>query len=461
MMRPLRPIEVVHPPRTIKAALLAGFLVILAAWLASALYFTRWLTESQERSAAIHSRFTRGEELLFAIRSQVLLGSIYVRDALIETSQSPGDAGQAREELRRLQAQVKQEIQQYGAIGSVEEGATWTQLEKELQDYWDAAVRVVTPQPDDRVSAQRRLQIEVIPKRDGIARVSNEIRQIMAANVNREQQELTETNRQVRRRMLETTAVAVALGVAIAILSTWYVGRLEAAVREEHVEVDRNRQELRHLSGRLVRAQEDERRAIARELHDEIGQALTAVDVELAVAEGTVGTDGRAAAAIHEARMVTQRALSGVRDLSQWLRPSMLDDFGLPDTLKWYLRKFSDRTGVRTELLEEHLDQRLPIDVEVCVYRAIQEALTNVSRHAQATACRVFVQRVAASVIVTVEDDGVGWQASKSGDSGRSGGLGLIGIRERALELGGTFRIEGRGGKGTRLTIELPLTART
>jgi len=209
-----------------------------------------------------------------------------------------------------------------------------------------------------------------------------------------------------------------------------------------------------------VRAQEDERRAIARELHDEIGQALTAVDVELAVAERTLGTDGRAAAAIHEARTVTQRALGGVRDLSQLLRPSMLDDFGLPDTLKWYLRKFSDRTGVRTELVEDRLSDRLPIDVEVCVYRTIQEALTNVSRHARATACRIFVQRLASSVIVTVEDDGVGLSPPGAGNTAARAGLGLVGIRERVSDLGGTFRIEGKSGTGTRLTIELPLPMR-
>jgi signal transduction histidine kinase len=437
----------------------AGFLVILAVWLASTLYFTRRLSETQERSAAIHARYTRGQELLFAIRSQVLVGSIYVRDALIETSRSLPDAAPIRDQLRRLQAQVNQEIEQYKAIESVDEGATWNRLEDELREYWDAAVHVVSPHTDDRMAAQRSLQTDVIPKRDGIVRLSDEIRQVMSANATREQHEVSEINSQVRRRIWETTAIGVTVGAAIALFSTWYVRRLEAAVRDEHAKVARNREELRHLSGRLVQAQEDERRTIARELHDEIGQALTAVEVELAVAEGTVGSDARAVEALHEARTVTQRALSGVRDLSQLLRPSMLDDFGLPDTLKWYLRKFSDRTRVRTELIEERLDERLPIDVEVSVYRAVQEALTNVSRHAQATTCRVFVQRLAASVIVTVEDDGVGWQASKSG-AGRSNGLGLIGIRERALELGGTFRIEGRDGKGTRLTIELPLPAR-
>ena len=102
------------------------------------------------------------------------------------------------------------------------------------------------------------------------------------------------------------------------------------------------------------------------------------------------------------------------------------------------------------------MSERLPIDVEVCVYRFIQEALTNVSRHAQARTCRIFVQRVASSVIVTVEDDGIGWRPPQAGDTTARNGLGLVGIRERVADLDGIFRIEGTAGKGTRLTIELP-----
>jgi signal transduction histidine kinase len=449
-----------RPPRTIKSALLTGFLVIFAVWLASTSYFTGRLADTEERNAAIHARHARAQELLFAVRSQVLLGSIYVRDALIEAGESPTAAAVARDQLRTLQAQVHQELEQYKAIDSGDETAGWTQLEGELHDYWEAAVLLVAPEANTQLATARaRLLGQVIPKRDVIVELSNDIRVVMADVLRREQEELAAANWQVRRRVWETTAIAVVVGVTIALLSTWYVGRLEATVHDDHAEVARNRHELRQLSGRLVRAQEDERRAIARELHDEIGQALTAVDVGLAVAEEAVGTDGRAAAAIHEARTVTQGALGGVRDLSQLLRPSMLDDFGLPDTLKWYLRKFSDRTGVRTELVAEPLGERLPIDVEVCVYRVIQEALTNVSRHAQAAACRVFIQRLASSLIVTVEDDGVGLQTSGTGSNGR-GGLGLVGIRERVSELEGTFRLEGKSGKGTRLTIELPVVMR-
>jgi signal transduction histidine kinase len=446
-------------PRTIKAALLAGFLVIFAVWLGSTFYFTERLASAQAQSAAIHARFARGQELLFALQSQVLLASIYVRDALVAEDESPV-ATTARDQLRTLQLQVAQELEQYDAVEPENHGAAWSRLKAEVQTYWDAAVRLASPTPKESDAAEDRLRNDVIARGDVIVRLSDDLRQVMTDNANQEQQQVAETNATLRRWIWGTTGIATAVGVAIALLSAWYVGGLEKSIRDDHAEISRNRQELRRLSGRLVQAQEDERRSIARELHDEIGQALTAVDVDLAIVESRVGTDPRAADAIREARSVAQHALSGVRDLSQLLRPSMLDDFGLPDTLRWYLRKFSDRTGVRTELVDDHLIERLPIDVEVCVYRVVQEALTNVARHAQASTCRVFVQRVASSLIVTVEDDGIGWQVPMPDRRMARDGLGLVGIRERVADLGGRFRIEGTSGKGTRLTIELPLAAR-
>src|SRR5437899_1345197 len=135
----------VRPPATIKAALLVGFLVIFTVWLASTYYFTGRLAESQAQSAAIHARYARGQELLFAVRSQVFLGSIYVRDALVEINQ-PSTAAGGRDQLRNLQAQTNQELHQYKTIDSVVDNATWTRLEDERRDYWDTAVQVVAPE---------------------------------------------------------------------------------------------------------------------------------------------------------------------------------------------------------------------------------------------------------------------------------------------------------------------------
>jgi signal transduction histidine kinase len=148
-----------------------------------------------------------------------------------------------------------------------------------------------------------------------------------------------------------------------------------------------------------------------------------------------------------------------VRDLSQLLHPAMLDDFGLVVTLEAYVQSFATRTGVRSEVVAERMDARLPSELEICIYRVVQEALTNVAKHAQATSCRVALQRLPASVLVTVEDDGRGMESMSIDGPQARAGVGLVGVRERVSRLSGTVRVETRAGNGTRLTIVLPVAA--
>jgi signal transduction histidine kinase len=202
-----------------------------------------------------------------------------------------------------------------------------------------------------------------------------------------------------------------------------------------------------------VDVQEQERRALARELHDEVGQALTAVKMDIGIAL-RADVEPRVRSALEEARDLSENTLRSVRDMSQLLHPSALDDFGLPATLTAYLRNFSHRTGIRAHLAET-LDARLAPDIEVCVYRIVQEALSNVARHSGATACTVSLNSGGGVLRLVIEDNGRGVDpAALRPTSG--GGLGLIGMRERAQALGGTFTIRQREGGGTILAVTLP-----
>jgi signal transduction histidine kinase len=136
----------------------------------------------------------------------------------------------------------------------------------------------------------------------------------------------------------------------------------------------------------------------------------------------------------------------------------MLDDFGLPETLAAYLRNFSKRTGIRAQLSHEDVDERMPPDVEVCLYRIVQEALTNVARHSGALSCSVSLRRVGAQVELVVEDSGRGL-GSASGSADARRGLGLMGMRERAQSLAGRFTIADRPEGGTRIVVTLPVGA--
>jgi signal transduction histidine kinase len=243
----------------------------------------------------------------------------------------------------------------------------------------------------------------------------------------------------------------------IAFVASRRARQLEARVHEQHQREVAYTGHLQRLSAQLLRAQEDERRRIARELHDEVGQGLSALKLELAAVERAEGSP-QFLEALTEARGIADRTLHTIRDLSQTLHPSMLDDLGLSDTANWYLRAFSRRTGIPAELAVEHLDQRLTPDIETCTYRVLQEAMTNIARHAHATRCRVHIARAERSLRVTIEDNGRGI-GTFAAPAAEERGLGLMSVRERVANLGGSVSIANGYDGGTVLTVELPVGA--
>jgi signal transduction histidine kinase len=219
-------------------------------------------------------------------------------------------------------------------------------------------------------------------------------------------------------------------------------------------------EQMRKLSQQIVATQEEERKHLSRELHDHVGQVLTALRMELgridrlrvAADRPRHLSDGRIAEAVAECRMLVDNMVRTVRDLALGLRPSMLDDFGLQPALEWQVRDFERRYGVPVELTVEGDFDRVPDQHRTCVYRVVQEALTNCIRHARASTVTVKVKGQADSLTVSVTDDGVGMGAAQE----RSG-FGLRGIEERARELHGRFVIQTAPDTGTTLTIELPI----
>jgi signal transduction histidine kinase len=149
-----------------------------------------------------------------------------------------------------------------------------------------------------------------------------------------------------------------------------------------------------------------------------------------------------------------------VRDLSRLLHPAVLDDLGLQAAIEWYLTSVARRHEIRTEASFEGLDERFAPEIEAAFYRIVQEALTNVVKHARATTCRVHLHRQAANVMLTLEDDGAGFDPSHPHDEAEPRGLGLIGIRERVRQLGGSVSVESEPGRGTRITAVLPARPR-
>jgi signal transduction histidine kinase len=238
---------------------------------------------------------------------------------------------------------------------------------------------------------------------------------------------------------------ALVAGSIIAVWSAHALGQLRTGLA-------RRQSELAALSSRLMSVQEEERRRLSRELHDELGQSLTAVMAYLWLVERQPPEDEVALRArIGEARHLVSKTLSAMRELSQLLRPSVLDDFGLVPSLDGHLKAFAERHQIAISFSADDLPERLPAEVEVALYRITQEALTNVARHAEASRVRVRLAAEAGELRLEVEDDGVGLPR----DNGQTrSGTGLVGIRERARALGGTVAIQSESG--TRLTVRLP-----
>jgi PAS domain S-box-containing protein len=220
----------------------------------------------------------------------------------------------------------------------------------------------------------------------------------------------------------------------------------------------RAQEALRTYSRRLMEVLEAERQTIARELHDEIGQVLTAVKINLQSVQHSCRT-ADCVPRLDESIGIVDEALGRVRELSIELRPSLLDDLGLTAALRWYVDRYAQRTGIIAEVLNSFKeDDRLPRELETACFRIAQEALTNVIRHARAGSVSVQLERSGGSMLLTVMDDGVGFDIDNLRKSASAASaLGLLGMEERALAVGGYIEIDSGSGRGTRVRATFPL----
>ncbi len=395
------------PSSPIRGALITGFAVVFALWLASSYQLVTSIRNAEIRRAMLHTSFLQGEQILTIVTTRVLLGSIYLRDALI--SSTPDTLMNYAAELAQLRAEVDEAIPHYEPlVDTPEEREQWTKLQEELALYWKSREIVFGMQEGTVTASAQLVASRVVPARESILQLVNSLSAVERATVANHEQQASQFFEDAQQRAAWLASIALLAAICTAFIAARHVGRLEREIGRRQRAEQQNRLDLERLSARLVNAQEEERRSLARELHDAVGQALTAIKMEMGVAMRGVEADARSRASLEAARAIAESTLQSVRDLSQVLHPSMLDDFGLPEALRAHLRGFSNRTGIRSLLTHEHMGGRLPAEVEVCVYRIVQEALTNVARHSLASSCTVSLIRRENVLHLTVEDDGSG-----------------------------------------------------
>ncbi len=293
---------------------------------------------------------------------------------------------------------------------------------------------------------------ELIPWRTRIFEISSQIASLNERNLALENLAIAQRFQSLESRLVWLVSLALIAGVLMSLICGWYILRLERQARQRYQALASSRRNLESLSARLVDAQEQERRSISRELHDEVGQSLGALLVELGQLAKLVTPEDRVTQAqIAHIKSVAETAVKSVRDIALLLRPPMLDDLGLVPALEWQAREISRRSDMEVEVHSEKVSESLGDETKVTIYRLVQEALNNAATHAAAKNAKVTVIQLPDKISVEISDDGQGF------DPQRHRGMGILGMEERVRRLGGTFTIDSASGKGAVVKADLPL----
>ena len=440
---------------SVRTALAIGFCVTLGLWLYTGYAFTRRIETVQREAADVAARYMRAQELLATVRAQVLLSSVRVRDALLNPTVD--ELRGYREQIEAAHRIVGMALADYEPVmrSSVESDQI-ERLQTEVDQFHATSMEVVTDAAGRRPAEIRELlNRHIIPRREAALAISEEIQSLNRRAFVQQQTEIAEIHRSAEADSRQSLGMALVVGLGVVLVTSLYATRLEGRLRVQLARDAEMSHELQQSAAKLIGAQEEERRTIARELHDEVGQVLTALKVEIAVAQREIASGDGAAETLAEANHIADSALQTVRNMSQLLHPAALDDLGLAAAIDSSLRGLARRQAIRAELHQAGMRDRLPREVELAAYRIVQEAITNVGKHANATRCDVHLTQLEDRLLIEVEDDGIGFVE----DTQRpiiARGLGLISVRERATRLGGTFNILSAPGQGTRLIVSLP-----
>ena len=435
-----------------RVVLSAGFGGLLLLMLFAGFDGLRALRQIQTSNDEIREDFQLRTRVLERIRADLYVSGTYVRDYLLETES--GKAEGHRYSLRETRTDMDAALGRYRALLNAREAQPFQVLTQELAAYWGVLEPVFQWTPEQRQrDGYRYLRDEVFPRRTATLRIADQIGAINDSQLNSGKLRVREAYLQFRRRLIATVGLTIGLGLVLAAFSMRKLLELETVTAERYVEISDARAELKKLSARLVEAQEDERKAISRELHDEVGQALTGVLVEMANLTNQARTGAKDAVVekAGEIKKLLENSLGVVRNMALLLRPSMLDDLGLIPALRWQAREVSRRSGVRVAVVAEEVSELLPEQHKTCVYRVVQEALHNCVQHAAAHSVRVSVEQLPQRLVLSVEDDGKGF------DVGHGRGLGLLGMEERVGYLGGRLSVSSEPGHGAILRVVLPL----
>ncbi len=439
----------------IGAILLMGFGTLVALIAVIGFSASRRADRIESEINAIHENYRQTALVLSQTKEDTYISGLMVRDYLLDLS--PTVMPQYKQELFAIRSSLTRHLESLYRLTSPDERRVLERLHHELDVYWNSLDPVFKWTPQEKAAvASSFLRKEVIPRRDAILSLMREIDNLNARTFKSEQDTVNRSRAEFQAYLREMLAASVLLALGVAGVSIFRVSALEKHSENQRSRAESAEEELRRLSQQLVQMQEEERKLISRELHDEIGQMLTGIKMELGNLEEFRNSPGdEFGKHLADARAIAEQTMRSVRDLAMGLRPSMLDDLGLEPALRWQAREFSRHSGIPASVKTEGDFGTLDDSVRTCIYRVVQESLTNCARHAEASNVLITAHANQARISLTVQDDGKGFDPRNL--AGR--GLGLIGMGERVKKLGGTLSISSQSlqnPKGTVLRVELP-----
>ena len=407
-----------------------------------------------EQILAAEDNYRQVEKLIEAIQSDISRVAVLRRDRLLDEDRSTAEYSS---QLTALRSKIEANLAQLRVLRLQQHGEGFERVETALRAYLNRAAAEFQESP----TAQTRsalVQNGFESQNTTILAIAAELGKLNEANFEMRRQALNASVRFLQKDIGETILTALILGTVIAGASVFRISTLEGQSAQQQKATEQAERRLRHLSQQLVSSQEQERKALSRELHDEIGQLLTALRMELGNLErARAAANEEADPHLEQAKKLAESTLRTTRDIAMGLRPAMLDVLGLGPALEWQAREFTRRYRIPIQLEIEGDIKDVPDPHRTYLYRIVQEGLTNCARHAQAKNIRVSLEDANGQLTACVEDDGVGFDQH----GGVVQGLGLLGMAERVRELCGNISILSEPGKGTRIAVTLPLNQQT
>jgi len=410
--------------------------------------------QTYQEMAAIHRTHQVLDQALNEVKSNIFLASIYLRDFLLDPSNFNSDY--YRRQIRQSQSATESQLNRIKELTGTVERSRLAELDVQLQSYWNSLEPVFTWSAEEKSRLRFAfIRRDVLPRRQTLLSMAEDIQALYSRNYQREQDRVNASRARFEKYNRDLIILTLALGLIVTGVAVFRTLKLERRAAEQQLRTEHAEHELRLLSQRLVKAQEEERKRLSRELHDEVGQMLTGLRLSVGqLSELRTSSKDEFDSYLADAKLSIEQALRVVRGISMALRPSMLDDLGLGPALNWQAREVSRHAGIDVNVQITESVDGLPDEYSTCLYRVVQESLTNCVRHSQAKHVTIELgcEPSGDAVCLTVQDDGVGFVPSTS----LGKGLGLVGMEERVRELGGSMMLQSVQGTGTVLRVRLP-----